>query len=414
MHIAFISQYFYPEQYFHNAIAAGLVERGHAVHVLSCVPNYGQKTFYEGYSNTKKRSEIWNGVRIDRAWTVARGTSRVRLSVNYLVYPLTASWAALRKMTPKPDVSFVSLPSPILQAFVGVMLKKFRKVPTVYWVLDIWPESATYTLNLHHPLFVKPLHWVCGWLYRRADHVLVQSKGFIPMITRYGVPESRVSVLSNTANPIYRPVSPQEAPKEAALVPQSGFRLMFAGNIGESQDFDTLMETARILKPYKDISWVILGSGRGLDRANEQVRQYGLESSVHFLGRYPEDRMPYFFTHADAMLVSLKDTPIFALTVPAKLQSYMACGKPVIASLAGEAARVVEEAGAGLVVPPTSPEKLALAILEMRAKSTEQRNRYGMNALHYFQENFAPETLYRKLEVVLQSVANPSLKAVSS
>jgi glycosyltransferase involved in cell wall biosynthesis len=405
MRIAFISQYFYPEQYFHNAIAADLVKKGHEVHAVACVPNYGQNSFFKGYSNTKKRSETWKGVVIDRAWTVARGKSRFRLSVNYLVYPLTASWTAARKLQPKPDVSFVSLPSPVLQAFVGVFLKKFRKVPTVYWVLDIWPESVTYTLNLHHPIFVKPLHWVCGWLYRQADHVLVQSKGFIPMITRFGVPQSRVSVLSNTASSFYRPLSPKEAPEEAKLIPQSGFRLVFAGNIGASQDFDTLMEAARILKPHEDISWIIIGSGRGLERVKEQVRQHGLESRVWFLGRYPEERMPYFFAHADAMLVSLKDTPIFALTVPAKLQSYMACGKPVIASLAGEGAHIVEESNAGLAVPPSSPDKLAVAILKMKSLPKEQREQYGTNALHYFQANFSQDILHRKLGAVLQEVA---------
>lgn len=406
MRIAFISQYFYPEQYFHNAIAAGLVERGHQVHAVTCVPNYGQECFFTGYSNSRKRTETWNGVLIDRAWTIARGKSKWRLALNYLAYPLAAIWTIIQKMKVKPDVSFVSLPSPLFQAFAAIFLKKFRGVPTVYWVLDIWPESVTYTINAHHPLFVKPLYWISGWLYRQADHVMVQSKGFISMITRFGVPESRVSLLSNTANSLYRPVSCAEATEEAKLIPQYGFRLVFAGNIGESQDFDTLMEAARILKPHKDISWIILGSGRGLERAKEQVRQNDLASSVMFMGRHPEERMPYFFAHADAMLVSLKDTPIFALTIPAKLQSYMACGKPIIASLAGEGARIVREAGAGFVVPPTSPAKLASAILEMKAMSKEQRDSCGINARNFFEKNFSQEIFYGKLEATLYEAAH--------
>ena len=401
MHIVFISQYFYPEQYFNNAVAAELVNRGHEVHAIACVPNYGKTEFFDGYSNIERRSEVWSGVRIDRAWTVARGQSRLQLAFNYLTYPITASWTVWRKVTKKPDVSFVSMPSPVFQAFVGVFLKKLRGVPCVYWVQDIWPESAVYTLNLRNPFLVRPLAWICGWLFRQADIVLVQSAGFVPMIARFGVPERYIRVLPNTARPIYRPLPPDEAREEAGLVPKSGFRLMFAGNVGASQDFDTLMEAARILKEHEDIFWVIIGTGRGLDRAKEQARRYGIESRVLFLGQHPEERMPYFFALADAMLVSLRDTPIFALTIPSKLQSYLACGKPVIASLAGEGARIVREAGAGITVSPGSPIKLASAILEMKSASEEQRRTFGASALTYFRQNYASEVVYNQLEAVL-------------
>lgn len=402
MRIAFISQYFYPENYFHNAIAIGLVERGHELHTITCVPNYGQETFFKGYSNSENRSEIWNGIVIDRAWTFARGRTRWRLALNYLIYPFSALWTIYRKMKQKPDVTFIPLPSPIFQSFVGVVLKKLWGVPTVYWVLDIWPESLTYNLNLHSPLVVKPLEWMCGWLYRQADYVMVQNKGFIPTISRFGVPQERIRILTNTANALYRPVSRDEAPDEAQLIPQSGFRLMFAGNIGENQDFDSLIKAAYLLKDHRDITWSILGTGRGLEKAKAQVRDYGLESNVLFLGRYPEERMPYFFAHADAMLVSLKTIPIFEFTVPAKLQSYMACGKPIIASLAGEGACIIEEAGAGITTAPGAPEKLALAILEMRAMSAEQLASYGTNAFNYFQAHFSQEVFYTKLQQSLR------------
>lgn len=303
-------------------------------------------------------------------------------------------------------MSFVSMPSPVFQAFVGVFLKKLRGVPCVYWVQDIWPESAIHALNLRNPMLVRSLNWICGWLYRQADHVLVQSAGFIPMIARYGVRQESIRVLPNSARSIYQPLSPNDAPEEAQLVPQSGFRLVFAGNIGESQDFDTLMEAARLLKNHHDITWVIIGSGRGLDRAKNQAARHGLGARVLFLGRYPEERMPLFFAHADAMLVSLKDTAIFALTVPSKLQSYLACGKPIIASLAGEGARVVREAGAGIVVPPGSPEELASAILAMKTMSTEQRQAYGVRGLVYFQKNYAQVIVYDQLEAALSDAAS--------
>ena len=401
MRIAFISQYFFPEPFFHNAVAAGLVDRGHQVHVISCVPNYGQPGFFDGYSNRKKRYEVWSDIPIHRAWTIARGKSRLSLALNNLVFPITGSWTIWRKLREKPDVSFVSMPSPVFQAFVGVLLKKLRGVPCVYWVQDIWPESAIFTLNLRNPVMVRTLSWVCGWLYRRADYVLVQSEGFVPYIERFGVKPNRIQVLPNTARSIYRPTHSSDAPVEAKLIPQSGFRLMFAGNIGESQDFDTLLAAANILKDDKDVTWIFIGSGRGLDRAKAQAARYELDSRTMFLGRYPEEQMPNFFAHADAMLVSLKDTPIFALTVPSKLQSYFACGKPVIASLSGEGARIVQEANAGIITPPGSPKELASAILKMKRASQEERRNYGANALRYYQQNYANEIVYQQLESTL-------------
>lgn len=409
MRIEFISQYFYPEQFFHNAVAVELAERGHNVHVIACVPNYGQEGFFDGYSNVEKRSEVWNGISIDRAWTIARRKSKLSLVLNYLTYMIAGCWIAWRKVKEKPDVSFVSMPSPVFQAIVGVFLKRFRGVPSVYWVQDIWPESAIYTLNLNNRLLVRILTWASGWLYRQADCVLVQSAGFSPLIERFGVDRRRIRVLPNTARSIYRPLLPRDAPEEAKLVPQSGFRILFAGNIGESQDFDTLMEAANILKEHDDITWVILGSGRGLERALDQVKSYGLESRVLFLGRYPEERMPYFFAHADAMLVSLKDNPIFALTVPSKLQSYFACGKPVIASLGGEGARIVQEADAGFVTPPGSPRELASAILGMRSETEANRRKLGSNALHYYQNHYTNEIVSSHLETILAEAASGNI-----
>lgn len=409
MRIAFISQYFFPEQFFHNAVAAGLVKRGHEVHVVTCVPNYGQNGFFGGYSNSQKRFEVWSGITIDRAWTIARGKSKLSLALNYLVFPIAGSWTVFRKIKERPDVSFVSMPSPVFQALVGIFLKKLRGIPCVYWVQDIWPESAIYTLKLRNSIVVRALTWICGWLYRQADCILVQSAGFAPLIERFGVDRDRIRVVPNTARSIYGPMSPESAYEVANLVPQTGFRLFFAGNIGESQDFDTLMAAAHILKNHEDIKWVIIGSGRGLARAKQQVECYGLGSQVLFLGRYPEELMPSFFVHADAMLVSLKDTPIFALTVPSKLQSYFASAKPVIASLAGEGARIVRDAEAGIVVPPGYPKDLAAAILEMKSASEADRRAYGANALRYYQNNFANEIVFNKLESTLAGVASARL-----
>lgn len=405
MRIAFLSQYFHPETFSNNMIARALVERGHEVHVVCCVPNYPAGSFFDGYSNRARREEVWEGVAVHRAWTVPRGSSGASLLTNYLTYPIAATWTLMRRVRARPNVSFVSMPSPLFQAFAGVLLRWLRGTPCVYWVQDIWPESATYTLGLRNPLLVRPLTWLCGWLYRRADVILVPSAAFPAMIERFGVEPDRIRFFPNTAPATYRRISSDEAQDEAELVPQDGFRLMFAGNIGESQDFDTLIGAAELLRDRSDLHWVIVGSGRDMDRVQKEIAARGLADRFTFVGRHPEDRMPFFFAHADAMLVSLKDIPIFALTVPYKIQCYMACGKPIVASINGEGARLVREAGAGEVAPAGTPRALAEAIRRMLDASPVDRDAMGERARRYFEAHFAAEKVYSDLERWLAEAA---------
>lgn len=402
MRVILISQYFHPEQFSNNAIAKNLVARGHDVHAVPCVPNYPSGTFFEGFSNRSRRLEMWEGVKITRAATIARGKSALTLIANYLFYPLSASWTIYRQVKERPDVSFVSMPSPLLQALVGIILRWRQGVPCVYWVQDIWPESATYTLGLKNPLIVRALGALCGWIYRRADIVLVQSAAFPPMIERHGVRPERIGVLPNTAPPTYRPLTPGEAPAQAVLVPQDGFRLMFAGNVGESQDFDTLVATADILREHEHLKWVVVGTGRDEARVRALIVAKKLDDRFHFVGRHPEEAMPSFFAHADAMLVSLKDIPIFSLTVPYKVQCYMACGKPIVAALNGEGARIVNESGAGTAVAAGDPEALAQAVLAMMQKTPDERDALASSSRAYFERHYSPEKVYGDLERFLR------------
>lgn len=413
MHIAFISQYFYPEPFSNNEIATWLVEQGHRVDAFPCVPNYPGNEFYAGYSNTERRDETWKGINIHRSRTIARGASSLRLALNYIVYPFSAV-ITMRRILRKnrPDVSFVSMPSPLTQALAGLWLRWRYGVPCVYWVQDIWPESLFITLNLKHPLVVKPLTAVCGWIYRRADLILVQSAAFPTMIERFGVPVEQIRVLPNTAPVRYQSQVPDPNDTAASLIPNTGrFRLMFAGNIGESQDFDTYLTAAEQLElrgVYVD--WLIVGSGRDLERVRAEVVKRDLVNVFHFLGRHPESEMPAFFSHADALLVGLKDSPIFQLTVPYKAQCYMACGKPIVGSLSGEGARVIEDAQCGVTAPAGKPEALTRAICELATKSESELNAFGLAARKYFDSNYSHDVVYSILMTALADAVGSARK----
>jgi glycosyltransferase involved in cell wall biosynthesis len=400
--IVFVSQYFFPEQFSNNAIVEELVRRGHDVDVVTGVPNYGRDGFFEGYSNNEAREEDWRGARIHRARSVARGKSKLRLLLNYITFPVTGSWTALRKVKRRPDVIFASLLSPIFQAIPAIFLSRWRRVPLVYWVQDIWPESAIYTLRLRNRLVVRGLTAISGWISRRADMVLVQSAAFPPMITRFGIPQGRIRVLPNTAPAMYYPMAPEDAPNAQLLMPDADFRVMFAGNIGESQDFDTLLAAAVLLRERRGLHWVIVGSGRDLERVRSRVAELGITDRFHLLGRFPEEAMPGFFAQADALIVSLRQNPIFDLTVPYKVQCYLACGRPILAAIGGEGARVITAAKAGLSSPPSNPEALAASVAQMMDMSTEERRTMGAHARGYYDANYSAAHVYGNLEAWLQ------------
>jgi glycosyltransferase involved in cell wall biosynthesis len=405
--LLYLSQYFHPEQFLNNHVAKALAKAGHKVEVVCCVPNYPNGRFFDGYSNRRRRIEEWEGVGIHRVFTIPRGHSALQLIANYLTYPIAASWNILRnRARRRSSVSFVSMPSPLFQALAGIFAKRAFGVPTIYWVQDMWPDSAIIALKLRNRFAVWALDRVCGWIYRQADLILVQSDGFHGKIAGFGVPPDRISTLPNSAPDFFAPVAEDDVPgRIRSLVPHGRRVLMFAGNIGESQDFDTIIAAAKLLPADSNLLIVVIGSGRDEERIKNKVAGEGLSSRFLFLGRHPEDDMPAFFSCADAMLVSLRSEPIFALTVPSKVQAYLACGKPILASLAGEGAKVIEASGTGFVVPPSSPQELGRAMDALTRTSDLELDGMGRRARKLYEESFSLEAVVTKLLLHIKAVA---------
>lgn len=398
LNVLFLSQYFHPEQFINNSVALDLVASGHSVKVVCCVPNYPEGRFFGGYSNSIRYHETWRGIEIHRVFTVPRGKSPVQLIVNYITYPITACWKIVGLGKSRGDVSFVSMPSPLFQAFAGVFAKRFYKIPTVYWVQDIWPDSAILTLNIKNKFLICALNRLCGWIYRQADSILVQSDGFIDVIAKFGVNPKIIATLPNTAPPHFRPIKRSEVRRDInGLFPTDRTILMFAGNIGESQDFDTIIDAVSLLPSESSILVAIVGSGRDEERVRQRVARLGLNHNFLFLGRHCEEDMPHFFACANAMLVSLKSYPIFALTVPSKVQAYMACAKPIVASLNGEGSRLIELAEAGITTQASTPANLCELFTRIENYDCDELQKLGTNGLSYFQKEFAPAIISRRL-----------------
>ena len=255
-------------------------------------------------------------------------------------------------------------------------------------------------LRLHeHPVApaVDESDHVVRFIYRRCDRVLVQSRSFAARVEAQGVRPADIVYFPNWAEALYRPVELEADALERREMPQ-GFCTMFAGNIGVTQSFETILGAAERLKKHREIHWVILGDGRRRDWVQARVRELGLENQVHLLGKRPLESMPRYFSLADALLVSLRRELLFSLTIPSKVQSYLASGRPVIAALDGEGARVIEESGGGLTVPAEDPDALAQAVLTLYKTPKEKLEEMGRRGRAYFEERFEREKLLNRLE----------------
>ena len=398
MNILIVTQYFWPESFRINDLAAGLVERRHRVTVLTGLPNYPGGKFFDGYGYGGPGRETYRGVQVMRVPVLPRGAGGgFRLALNYLTFALAATVLAPFKCRGDFDCILVYEPSPITVGIPAVLLRRLKRAPLLFWVQDLWPESLSATGAVRSTAILRLVASLVRFIYRRSDRILIQSRAFAPPITALGADPSVIRYFPNSAETIYQPAGrAPEAGLEPGLPP--GFRVMFAGNIGAAQDFETILAAATLLKEQTAIQWLILGDGRSRPWVEQEIAARGLRATVHLLGHFATAAMPRFFARADALLVTLKKEPIFALTLPAKVQSYLACAKPIIAALDGEGARVVTEAGAGVAVGAGDPAALANAVLTLARLSADERQAMGERGRRYFEQHFEREMLLSRLE----------------
>jgi glycosyltransferase involved in cell wall biosynthesis len=403
MRVLIVSQYFWPESFLINEIAKTLQDKGVEVEVLTGKPNYPRGEIFPGYRAWGCRREIYQGININRIPLLARGGGGWRLALNYLSFVISglifAPWMLRNK---KYDVIFVYAPSPILQAIPAIFIGWLKNCPVTLSVQDLWPESLSATGHVQNRGLLKFVEQVVRFIYRHVDLLLVQSMAF----------EAPVRALASKTPIVYYPNSVDDtftSPVTGKIPYVTGldevFSVMFAGNIGMAQAVDVIVEAASLLIEYTDIHFVILGDGSSREWMLKELRQRGL-TNLHLPGKFPVETMPGFMQKASALLVTLADRPIFAATVPSKVQAYMAAGRPIIACLNGEGARLVVEAEAGLAAPAEVPDALAAAILQLYTASPEERERMGANGRSYYQKHFNHNELIDQLIRHLQSACD--------
>jgi colanic acid biosynthesis glycosyl transferase WcaI len=399
MRLLVVSQYFWPENFRVNEIVAEMVARGHDVTVLTGRPNYPEGVLHPGFVADPRSYSQYAGARVLRVPLRPRASGSVRLALNYWSFVfwgcLLGPWLLRGQAF---DRIFVFETSPITSALPAILLKRIKGAPLTMWVLDLWPDTLDAIGVVRSPRLLAWVGQLCRFIYRRCDLILGQSKAFADPIARWSGQPEKFRYFPNWVEEAIEKRHPVAIANELAAH-AARFRILFTGNFGEAQDLSTVLEAAAIAKSRRaDICWLLVGSGRAQESMQAQIDRLSLADTVYLLGRHPLERMPEFFAGADALLVSLKREPIFAMTVPGKLQSYLAAGKPVLAMLDGEGARIVEEGQCGLCSPAGNASALAASAVSLAQSTPEERQRMGRNGLSLANRHFDRNTLMNQLE----------------
>lgn len=410
MRLLLVSQYFWPETFGINALARALRERGVEVTVLTGKPNYPDGEVFAGYSAWGCCREDWQGIEVVRVPLLPRGRrSALRLALNYLSFVAAGVFLGPWLLRGRNfDVVFVYAPSPLLQALPAVLLARLKRAPLALWVQDLWPESLAATGFVRNRSVLALVGGVVRFIYRHTDRILVPSEGFrAPIAVLADAPE-KISYYPNAW--VGESGSPAEPAPDTPLGTLAakiadGFSVVFAGNLGTAQALDTIVDAAeRLQREGSAVRFFLIGSGSLSGWLAAEIERRGL-ANVELPGRFPAAAMPALYAAAAVLLVSLRDEPIFAWTIPSKVQGYLAAGRPVIAALNGEGARVVTAAGAGLACPAGDAVALADTVRRLSALNPDARSKMGDNARRYAAEHFALERLATNLHVLLDEMS---------
>jgi len=394
--ILVVSHYFWPENFRVNDLCAGLAKKGHDVTVLTGVPNYPRGKIFRDYKSNPAEFMEYEGCTIIRVPVVPRGSgSSIKLFANYFSYILSVSTLGVIKLKGREfDIIFVFAPSPITIGLSAVILKKIKNVPVIFWVLDLWPETLSAVGAVNNKLALSLIGKMVSFIYNQCDLVLAQSKAFYDGIAAYTKDVEKIKYFPNWSDNDYSKPTTNVFSEEVGV-----FKVLFSGNIGEAQDFPSILKMVSLVKKRNvNVVLYVVGDGRAFDWVEAEVTKQRLEDRVRLLGRYPLESMADFYSSVDALLVTLKDEPVFAKTIPGKVQSYLAAGKPILTMLSGEGSRIIDEAKCGYIAESGDYVSLADNILKMSLLNEIELSVLGQNSKDYYDREFDRNKLLSQLE----------------
>jgi len=398
MKILIISQYFYPENFRINDLVFSLMKKKHNIEVLTGKPNYPKGFYFKEYSWKKPSLEHINNIPIHRANLFLRGRGGgIRLFLNYISF-IFFGYFKLLKLKGPFDKVFIYAPSPITVGFLGIIAANKFNCKSYLWIHDLWPESVKVAGGINNKFILSMIDQMTRFIYKKTDILLVQSPFFKKYLEKQKVDLKKVVYYPYYAEAFYKPVTSSVEVKNKF---PKGFNILFAGNIGTAQSFDTIVEAIDLIKK-EQINIVVLGDGRDKERLQEKIKTLGLSHKFYFLGSHPPENMPEYFAAADALLITLKKADIFSYTIPGKLQSYLACGKPIIGALDGIGKQIIEVSNSGLCVDAEDVVGLSENIIKMNKIPPNELLTFGNNGLDYFNNHFNKEKLLNDFEAILK------------
>lgn len=403
MKILFVCQHYKPEPFRLSDICEDLVRKGHEVSVLAGIPNYPEGKIYADYRHSKKRREIIEGVTIYRTYTIPRKKSVVYRLLNYFSFAISSTIGVLLGKYKTKDGSnfdcvFVNQLSPVMMAWAGMVYKNKYKKPLFLYCMDVWPDSLTVGGVKQDGLIFKLFKFISKQVYRASDYIFVTSPSFKNcFVKQFDILEQKITYLPQYAEDLFIP--------DESKVNKESVDLTFAGNIGKAQNLETILKAASLIEKNADlpkkIHFHFVGDGTELLSMKSLAHELGLEN-VSFYGRRSLEEMPTFYKKSDAMLVSLIGNSIVSRTIPGKVQSYMAAGKPIIGAISGDTKTILEDAKCGFVSPEQDVEQLAQNICEFSMLSTEEQRELGKQARCYYEKHFSKEQFMTQLENYLR------------
>lgn len=397
MKILVITQYFYPENFRINQLCLDLKERGHDITVLTGKPNYPKGEYFDGYSYKGNEDEIWNDIQIIRVPLRARKKGSKNLILNYLSFVLNAN-KRVKKINDKFDLIYVFEVSPITVALPAIKLKKRLGIPIIMNVQDLWPENIIAVTGITNKIIIGCINKMVNYIYKHCDLLLTASPSFVDRIQKRVKNKEKVKYW-----PQYSIVSKTD--DKTIILDDKRLNIVFTGNIGEAQGIDLAIEAANVLKS-EPLHWHFIGEGRSKERLMRMVNEYGLNEIITFHGFKPEKDIPKYLANADAALLILKPDPVFEMTIPAKLQTYLSCGVPILGCVSGGGKKVIVEAKAGIVAKNISVESLVEVCKKFFKLKDVERKQFGINALSYGENQFNRERLLIQLENYMEEMKN--------
>lgn len=389
-----------------GTIARALRDRGHDVHVVTGFPQYPAGRVFPGYKVRLYQREILDGVTVHRSAVYpSHDASARRRAANYLSFACTGAVNAVTRL-PRVDVGFI-YSTPATAAIPGMVLRALRGVPYLVQIQDMWPQSVT-SSGLLEGARVGPaervLNRFCDAVYKRATTIAVTSPGMRELVEERGVDPLKIEFVPNWADEACFLPATAKPDLIETFGPFRPFTAMYAGNFGELQALQHVIEAASLLRHEKDIGFVLVGAGVTEGRLRSRVAKLGLDN-VRFVPAQPFSRMSDVLALGDVQLISLKNVPVLRSTLPSKVQGNLAAGRPIVGAVAGDAASVISSSGAGFVAPPGNPGALAEAVRRMARLSAQEREAMGVRARNYYLENFSESVIGDHLSQLLTTTS---------